>query len=135
MSKSSSVLSNIWTLMVTCRPGGMAGGLCPGSNVLMPRVSGAPRRCPAPEVTGSGSDSAMVHCTRHCPACRDTETQKSAIKTCSHPHSLAQGHKKYRLDVVINNCSSKKPPFTMHQCSSEVQWGLRGQAAQPSVSH
>lgn len=65
MSNSSSVSSNIRTLMVTCRPGGMAGGLCPGSNVLMPRVSGAPRRNPAAEAIGSGSGSAIVHLTAH----------------------------------------------------------------------
>lgn len=81
MSKSSSVSSNIRTLMVTCRPGGMAGGLCPGSNVLMPRVSGAPRRCPAPEAIGSGSGSAMMHCNEHCPACR--EAKRGNTCTCS----------------------------------------------------
>lgn len=76
MSKSSSVSSNIRTLMVTWRPGGMAGGLCPGSNVLMPRVSGAPRRCPAPKEIGSGSGSAMVHRYTDCPACKQVKRGK-----------------------------------------------------------
>lgn len=72
-SKSSSVSSNIRTLMVTCRPGGMAGGLCAGSNVLMPRVSGVPRRCPAPKAVGSGSSSAMMNSGVLCSACRDAK--------------------------------------------------------------
>lgn len=77
--------------MVTCLPGGMAGGLCPGSRVLMPRVSGAPRRCPA--VVAIGSGSAMVHNTAHCPACRESDTDKSEINaTCIQLHGFARNN-------------------------------------------
>lgn len=50
MSKISSESSSNRTLMGTRRPGGIAGGLCPGSRVLIPRVSGAPNLCPANDV-------------------------------------------------------------------------------------
>lgn len=79
MSKSSSVSSNIRTLTVTCRPGGMTGGLWPGSNVLMPRVSGAPRRWPAPADKVSGSGSAMVLWDVHCKACIEAKTNRQLV--------------------------------------------------------
>lgn len=50
MSNISSESSSSMTLMGTRRPGGIAGGLCPGSRVLIPRVSGAPNLCPANDV-------------------------------------------------------------------------------------
>lgn len=50
MSNISSESSSSTTLMGTRRPGGIAGGLCPGSSVLIPRVSGAPNLCPANDV-------------------------------------------------------------------------------------
>lgn len=88
MSKSSSVSSNMRTLMVTCRPGGMARGLCPGSSVLMPRVSGAPRRCTAPEAIGCGSGSAMLAMLTAQPARKPREQRSSKpSRACSHSHS------------------------------------------------
>lgn len=54
-SKTSWVSSSIWTRMEICLPGGMVGGRWPGSSVLMPRLSGAPSLCPAPEGRSSGS--------------------------------------------------------------------------------
>lgn len=82
-SKISSVSSNIRTRMATCRPGGMAGGRCPGSKVLIPRVSGAPRRRPAPHDAGSASDSAILHCSAPFPACIRSKTiWKNVISKC-----------------------------------------------------
>lgn len=104
MSKSSSVSSNIRTLMVTWRPGGMAGGLCPGSNVLMPRVSGAPRRCPAPKAIGSGSGSAMMHCNAHCPACKAAKRAKS----------------RGRMHLCVIYCSRKKMSRLFWQAINQI---------------
>ncbi|TNN54512.1 hypothetical protein EYF80_035287 [Liparis tanakae] len=127
MSNSSSVSSSMRTLTVTCRPGGMAGGLCPGSSVLMPSVSGAPRRCTAPEAIGCGGGGPDIQIKEEAPRpaalCSSQLVDGSGPEWWSHPLRQA--------DVIPrpHECFIRAArPAGSRPATAEVSDGCQGEA-------
>lgn len=101
-SKVSCVSSSIWILMETSFPGGVIGGFCPCSKVLIPAFSWAPNRDPA---VGLCSVSPMFRETRFLYLKRESRQRRLLpliSKSCKYIYHSAHVQQVVNYHMILN---------------------------------